>query len=46
MSTRKTTVFYMQYIPRTLRYVGLALSRQPRFGRLHELLADLIEELA
>jgi aminoglycoside/choline kinase family phosphotransferase len=45
-TTARSNPVYMQYIPRTLRYVSLALSRQPRFGRLHELLADLIEELA
>ena len=36
----------MQYIPRTLRYVSIALERQPQFAPLRELLASLIEELA
>ncbi len=36
---------YIQYIPRTLRYVQRNLSRYPRFGRLHELLATCVEEL-
>ena len=42
--TRGNTV-YIQYIPRTLNYVRANLAKYPRFGRLHELLADLIEEL-
>jgi hypothetical protein len=36
---------YIQYIPRTLRYVRKNLVRHPRFARLHELLAPYIEEL-
>ena len=36
---------YIQYIPRTLRYVRDNLEKYPRFGRLHELLASRIEEL-
>jgi hypothetical protein len=36
---------YIQYIPRTLNYVRANLSKYPRFGRLHELLAGLIGEL-
>jgi aminoglycoside/choline kinase family phosphotransferase len=36
---------YIQYIPRTLRYVRTNLFRHARFARLHELLAPLIEEL-
>jgi N-acetylmuramate 1-kinase len=38
---------YIQYIPRTLRYVRDALEKSPRFARLRELLlAAHIEELA
>jgi hypothetical protein len=36
---------YIQYIPRTLRYVRMNLLRHARFARLHELLAPHIEEL-
>lgn len=36
---------YIQYIPRTLRYVRDNLHRLPRFGTLHELLAAHVEEL-
>jgi N-acetylmuramate 1-kinase len=43
-ATRGNTV-YMQYVPRTLNYVRLNLANDPRFGRLHELLAGLIDEL-
>jgi len=36
---------YIQYIPRTLNYVRSNLARYPRFGRLRDLLADLVDEL-
>ena len=36
---------YIQYIPRTLRYVRDNLEKYPRFGRLHEVLAAHIDEL-
>jgi N-acetylmuramate 1-kinase len=36
---------YIQYMPRTLNYVRANLAKYPRFGRLQELLAPLIEEL-
>ena len=36
---------YIQYMPRTLNYVRVNLAKYPRFGRLQELLAPLIEEL-
>ena len=45
-TTARSNPVYIQYIPRTLRYVATALERQPRFARLHGLLAGLIEELA
>jgi N-acetylmuramate 1-kinase len=43
-TTRQNPV-YIQYMPRTLRYVRDTLQRYPRFGRLHELLAPSIDEL-
>ncbi len=43
-ATRANPV-YIQYIPRTLRYVRTNLFRHARFARLHELLAPHIEEL-
>jgi N-acetylmuramate 1-kinase len=42
--TRRNTV-YIQYIPRTLRYVRTNLDKYPRFDRLRELLATHVEEL-
>jgi aminoglycoside/choline kinase family phosphotransferase len=42
--TRRNPV-YIQYIPRTLKYVRDNLEKYPRFGRLRELLADHIDEL-
>ena len=36
---------YIQYIPRTLRYVRLNLARNARFGRLRELLAVHLDEV-
>ena len=36
---------YIQYMPRTLNYVRANLERYARFGRLHELLAEHLEEL-
>jgi aminoglycoside/choline kinase family phosphotransferase len=43
-TTRRNPV-YIQYIPRTLRYVRDNLEHLSRFGRLRELLAGLVEEL-
>jgi aminoglycoside/choline kinase family phosphotransferase len=37
---------YIQYMPRTLAYVRANLAKYPRFARLRELLADIVEELA
>jgi aminoglycoside/choline kinase family phosphotransferase len=37
---------YIQYIPRTLNYVRANLAKYPRFGRLREVLAGIIDELA
>ena len=42
--TRANTV-YIQYMPRTLRYVRANLERYPRFARLRELLATCLDEL-
>jgi len=42
--TRSNSV-YIQYIPRTLNYVRANLTKYPRFARLQDLLAGLIEEL-
>ncbi|MDQ3069050.1 MAG: phosphotransferase [Acidobacteriota bacterium] len=36
---------YIQYIPRTLAYAQINLTRHPRFARLHEILARNIDEL-
>jgi aminoglycoside/choline kinase family phosphotransferase len=44
-TTARRNPVYIQYIPRTLRYVRTNLAAHDRFGRLHELLGDLIEEL-
>jgi N-acetylmuramate 1-kinase len=43
-TTARRNPVYIQYIPRTLRYVRDNLERHPRFGRLQELLASLVEE--
>jgi hypothetical protein len=37
---------YIQYMPRTLRYVRTNLEKYPRFARLRELLAPHVDELA
>lgn len=42
--SRANTV-YIQYMPRTLRYVRANLDRYPRFARLREILAEHLEEL-
>ena len=42
--SRKNPV-YIQYMPRTLRYVKTNLERYPRFARLREVLASHLEEL-
>jgi aminoglycoside/choline kinase family phosphotransferase len=44
-TTARRNPVYIQYIPRTLRYVRTNLERHPRFARLRELLAASIEEL-
>lgn len=41
----KQNPVYIQYMPRTLRYVRTNLTRYRSFGRLHDLLAAHVEEL-
>jgi aminoglycoside/choline kinase family phosphotransferase len=43
-TTARRNPVYIQYIPRTLRYVRNNLEHQPRFGRLRELLATYVDE--
>jgi aminoglycoside/choline kinase family phosphotransferase len=43
-TARRNTV-YIQYIPRTLRYVRHNLAQMPRRGALREILAELVDEL-
>ncbi len=43
-TTRRNTV-YIQYMPRTLRYVRTNLEKYPRFARLREILSSQIDEL-
>jgi aminoglycoside/choline kinase family phosphotransferase len=44
-TTARKNPVYIQYIPRTLRHVRTNLERHPRFGRLRDLLAPVLEEL-
>jgi aminoglycoside/choline kinase family phosphotransferase len=44
-TTARNNPVYIQYIPRTLRYVKTNLARYPRFARLRKLLAAHVEEL-
>ena len=43
-TTARRNPVYIQYIPRTLRYVRDNLKNQPRFERLRDLLATHVEE--
>jgi aminoglycoside/choline kinase family phosphotransferase len=43
-TTARRNPVYIQYIPRTLRYVRDNLSNLPTFSRLSELLAEHVEE--
>jgi aminoglycoside/choline kinase family phosphotransferase len=43
-TTARRNPVYIQYIPRTLRYVRTNLENLPQFSRIHALLADLVEE--
>jgi aminoglycoside/choline kinase family phosphotransferase len=44
-TTTRGNPVYLQYIPRTLRYVRANLERHARFGALREALAGLVDEL-
>jgi aminoglycoside/choline kinase family phosphotransferase len=44
-TTTRANPVYMQYVPRTLAYVGRTLTRDPRYARLSGLLGGLVEEL-
>jgi aminoglycoside/choline kinase family phosphotransferase len=44
-TTSRGNTVYIQYIPRTLAYVRFNLEREPRFGRLREILASHVEEV-
>ena len=44
-TTARQNPVYIQYIPRTLRYVRETLERDTRFARLRELLAPHVDEL-
>jgi len=43
-TTARRNPVYIQYIPRTLRYVRTNLKRHERFAAVHELLATHVEE--
>ena len=43
-TTARRNPVYIQYIPRTLRYVRDNLENLPEFGRVRELLATHVEE--
>jgi aminoglycoside/choline kinase family phosphotransferase len=43
-TTARRNPVYIQYIPRTLKYVRDNLRQQPRFGKLRELLGTYVEE--
>ena len=45
-TTSRNNPVYIQYIPRTLRYVRRTLAARARFGRLQELLGEVVDELA
>jgi aminoglycoside/choline kinase family phosphotransferase len=44
-TTARRNPVYIQYIPRTLRYVRETLERDARFSRLRDLLATHLDEL-
>jgi aminoglycoside/choline kinase family phosphotransferase len=44
-TTTRHNPVYIQYMPRTLRYVRDTLHRYPRFARLYELLSPYIDEI-
>ena len=45
MTVARGNPVYIQYIPRTLRYVRQNLAKSPRFSGLRDLLAAYVEEL-
>ncbi|HSL23832.1 MAG TPA: phosphotransferase [Vicinamibacterales bacterium] len=45
MTIARRNPVYIQYIPRTLRYVRDNLATHERFGRLHDIMGGLIDEL-
>lgn len=45
MTIARRNPVYIQYIPRTLRYIRDNLVAHERFGRLHDLLAGFVDEL-
>jgi aminoglycoside/choline kinase family phosphotransferase len=44
-TTARGNPIYIQYMPRTLRYVRANLAKYPQFGRLRDILAGHIDEL-
>jgi aminoglycoside/choline kinase family phosphotransferase len=44
-TTERRNTVYIQYIPRTLRFVRQNLEQTPRFASLREILAELVDEL-
>ncbi|MCC7126279.1 MAG: phosphotransferase [Acidobacteria bacterium] len=44
-TTTRGNPVYLQYMPRTLSYLRANLSRDARFGRLRDVLADVLPEL-
>jgi N-acetylmuramate 1-kinase len=44
-TTSRRNPVYIQYMPRTLRYARTNLEKYARFARLHQILADAVEEL-
>jgi aminoglycoside/choline kinase family phosphotransferase len=44
-TTSRRNPVYIQYIPRTIRYLRTNLEKYPRFARLRELLAPYLDEL-
>jgi len=45
MTVARANPVYIQYIPRTLNYVRANLAKYPRFGRLRDILSELIDEV-
>jgi aminoglycoside/choline kinase family phosphotransferase len=45
MTVARDNTVYIQYIPRTLNYVRANLAKYHRFGRLRDILSELIDEV-